>query len=235
MIPHTYLNNLKKWWMSAKRGHQSYLKKLYFPVMSAKFYDLKTENNKLIFTTSFYKVENPSVLHSGVYSKEFASMLLSGAVCMLVYMFTEFMASRFTALRYLLLAIIIIATFMGGTKFIFKEKYLEAVFDKNDKHVTISHSGLFAKKAERISFADIKSVELGSIKFIPENIDGINFVQKISLQHGSAVPGLGQEQEYITVFLKLTDSSERTIFAGRIEAEPEIPLREIRSFLESAA
>jgi hypothetical protein len=77
----------------------------------------------------------------------------------------------------------------------------------------------------------ISSIEVGSIKYVPENIDGIDFVQRISLQHGSAVPGLGNEEEYITLLLKLTDGSERIIYAGRSEEEPELPITEMRNFL----
>jgi hypothetical protein len=77
----------------------------------------------------------------------------------------------------------------------------------------------------------ISSIEVGSIKYVPENIDGIDFVQRISLQHGSAVPDLGNEEEYITLLLKLTDGSEQIIYAGRSEEAPELPITEMRNFL----
>ncbi|TNF53219.1 hypothetical protein EP227_06240 [bacterium] len=77
----------------------------------------------------------------------------------------------------------------------------------------------------------ISSIEVGSVKYVPENIDGIDFVQKISLQHGSPVPGLGDEEEYITLLLNLADGSERIIYAGRSEEEPELPITEMRNFL----
>jgi len=204
--------------------------------MNTQYYDLKTEHNSLTFTTPFFKAEKMSVLHSGIYNKEFSSMLLSGAVCLFIYMMTEFMTHKLAVLRYILLLGILLITFIGGTKFIFKEKYLEAVFNKSDNSVTIKVPGMiFTHKTEKISFKNIASVELGTKVFAPQNIDGINFVQKISIQHGSAVPGLGEEEEFITVSLKLTDNSERILFAGRTDAEPEIPLKEIKSFLEHTA
>lgn len=204
--------------------------------MSAQYYDLKTADNRLVFTTPYFRAEKTSVLHSGVYTKEFSSMLLSGAVCLLIYKMTEFMTDKLAALRYLLLVGILIITFIGGTKFIFRERYLEAVFDGPDNTVTIKVPGIFFTcRTEKIPLNKIASVELGTRVFKPENIDGINFVQKISLQHGSAVPRLGEEEEFITLSLKLTDDSERVLFAGLTDAEPEIPLREIRSFLEHTA
>ncbi len=203
--------------------------------MSMKYYDIKTDSNTMTFSTPFFKAEKSSVLHPGVYTKEFNSMLLSGAACLFVYMITEFMSHKLAILRYILLVVILVATFIGGTKVLFKEKYLEAVFNKSEQSVTISYSGLFSKKVETLLFADIKSVDLGIKSFVPENIDGINFVQKISAQHGSAIPDLDQNEEFITVALRLTDKSERIIFAGRSDSEPEVPFNEIKQYLENEA
>ncbi|HDH01423.1 MAG TPA: hypothetical protein ENG80_06415 [Nitrospirae bacterium] len=77
----------------------------------------------------------------------------------------------------------------------------------------------------------ISSVVAGSKKFVPENIDGIRFVEKISAQHGSFVPGLGDEEEYVTLSLKLSDGTERIIYAVRTDDEPDIPLKQIQRFL----
>ena len=107
---------------------------------------------------------------------------------------------------------------------------MKPFFDKTDQMVTLKYPGIFPKK-ESIPFNAISSLELGSKKYVPQNIDGIDFVQKISIQHGGAVPGLGQEEEYITVSLKLKSNSHKIIFACRTEAEPELPLNDIRHFL----
>ncbi|RJR16515.1 MAG: hypothetical protein C4581_09840 [Nitrospiraceae bacterium] len=198
-------------------------------------YQLTTVGNKLVFKTSSFKAERTSVLHSGVYSKEFSSMLLASAAALAAYILTD---SRPPLLRYTILIIIFALSFIGANKFIFKDKELQVVFDRKDRTAHIIQSGLFIKKRENIPFADIKSVIVGNRQFNPDNIDGINFVQKISAQHGSAVPGLGESEEFITLSLLLTDNSERIIYAARLEAgkidgEPEIPVREIREFLRS--
>ncbi len=203
--------------------------------MRTKYYDIKTEGNTMTFTTPFFKAEKSSVLHSGIYSKEFNSMLLSGAACLFVYILTEFMAHKLAVLRYLLLVVILVTTFIVGTKVIFKEKYLEAVFNKSDQLITFTESGLFSNKVETLPFADIESVEIGTKTFAPENTDGVAFVQKISLQHGSAVPGLDQTEEFVTVLLKLSDNSEKIIFAGKTDTEPETPFNEIKQYLENSA
>ena len=46
-------------------------------------------DNTLTFTTASFKAETASVLHSGVYSKEFSSMLLASGLCVLVYMYAD--------------------------------------------------------------------------------------------------------------------------------------------------
>lgn len=199
-------------------------------------YLLKTEGDSLIFTTSSFRAEKTSVLHSGVYTREFSSMLLASAFCIAAYMLIIYISIYSLILRYLILIFIFVITFLLSRKTIFKEKYIEVVFNKPEQTTIISRPGIIKMKTEIIPFLDIKSVELGSRKFIPENIDGINFVQKISLQHGNAVPGLGDIEEFITLSLKLNDGSERIIYAGKInggkiDGEPSIPVNEIRSFL----
>ncbi len=196
-------------------------------------YQLKIEGSTLVFKTSSFKAEKRSVLHAGVYTKEFSSMLFASAAALAAYMLT---GGRPPVLRYSILILIFAASFIGANKYIFKERELQVVFDRKDKTVHMIQSGLFTKKSEKIPFANVKSVELGSRQFIPENIDGIHFVQKISAQHGSAVPGLGEAEEFITLSLLLTDGTERMIYAarlngGKIDGEPDVPVAEIRNFL----
>ncbi len=192
-------------------------------------YELKSDSEKLFFKTAFYRAEKTSVLHSGVYNKEFTSMLFSGALCLMSYMLTEFMAQKFI-LRYIIIFLVFLISFLGARSLIFKEHYLEALFDRTEQTVNIKQSGLF-NKIKSIPFNSISSIEAGSKKFVPQNIDGIDFVQKISIQHGGAVPGLGQEEEYITVSLNLKDASKIIIFACRTDYEPDLPLNEIRNFM----
>ena len=198
-------------------------------------YQLEMEGTKLIFKTSSFKAERTSVLHSGVYTKEFSSMLFASSAGLAAYMLT---GGRPPLIRYALLIIIFAAAFLGAGKYIFKEKELQVVFDKKDKTVFMLQSGLIIKKREKIPFSSIRSVDMGSRQFVPENIDGINFVQKISAQHGSVVPGLGEVDEFITLSLRLTDGSERIIYAARtslaeVDSRPDVPAREIRNFLEN--
>ncbi|MEW6603042.1 MAG: hypothetical protein AB1499_18880, partial [Nitrospirota bacterium] len=173
--------------------------------------------------------------HSGVYTQEFSSMLVASAAGLAAYMLT---GSRTSFVRYFIFIIIFAAFFIGANKFIFKERELQIVFDRKDRTVLLTQSGLFMKKREKFLFSDIASVDLGSRQFLPGNVDGANFVQKISAQHGSPVPGLGETEEFVTLSLSLKDGTEKMIYAaglsgGKIDGEPSIPVREIRDFIES--
>ncbi len=199
-------------------------------------YEMTTDMNMLVFKTSSYKAEKSSVLHSGVYSKEFMSMLFASGICILSYMVFEMISIRSLIIGSLILILIFIGAFLGAYKFIFKESSLVAIFDRESETIRLNRSGLIATKGETIPYAYIESVDIGSARFVPENADGINFVQKISAQHGSAVPGLSEVEEFVTLSLRLKDGSERIIYSakldgGRVNGEPEIPVQEIRSFL----
>lgn len=200
---------------------------------SGKKYQTEIEGDKLIFTTASFKAEKQSVLHKGIYNKEFTSILLSSALCVLAYVVTALVSDEIIFIHYFLIFFLFIIVFIGSSRFLFNEKYLKVVFNKTDNTVRITRSGLIGKNTEEIPLDSIKSVHVGSKKFVPDNIDGINFVEKISLQHGSFIPGLRDEEEFVTLSLRLTDGSEKLIYAGRIEDEPEIPVKEIKDFLDN--
>lgn len=197
---------------------------------------MEINDDRLVFSTSSFRAEKTSVLHSGVYTREFSSMLFASAVAVFVHMAISSIDINTAVYRYLIIIFLFVVSFLGANKFIFKEKHIEVILDKSEKTAIITRYGIIIKKTEKIPFSNIKSVELGSKKFVPENIDGIEFVQRISAQHGSAMPELTDVEEFITLSLKLTDGSERIIYAGKIDGgkvngEPSVPLNEIKSFL----
>ena len=186
-------------------------------------------DNILTFTTASFKAEKSSVLPSGVYSKEFSSMLLASALSVFIYMLTNVINS--TVVRSALFLLCFIIFFYGSRKYIFFDKKLKVEFNNNSKSALLIRPGIILNKTEELPFSSIRSVEMGNRKFTPDNPDGAAFVEKISAQHGSYVPGLGDEEEFLTLSLILTDGTERVFFAGHVEDEPEIPLNKIRAHL----
>jgi hypothetical protein len=195
-------------------------------------YSIITEIDKLCFRTSSFEADKESVLHKGIYNYELSSMLSAMILSGIVYTIMAF-SFKVTIIHYLASTLIFIVAFICCRRYIFRDRDLEIVFDKTKKSARLCWPGFIGMRTEEIPFGSIKSVEAGSRQIIPVNIDGIEFVQKISAQHGSPVPGLGEEKEFVTLLLKLTDGTERIIYAGRIENinEPSLPLNEIRGFL----
>lgn len=176
------------------------------------------------------------MLHSGVYSREFTSMLLASALSIAAYMIMHAVGLTPPVLRYVLLVALFAAVFVGANSFVFRDRVLEVLFDRRSRTIRITCPGIIKGRSETIPFDRVRSVDAGSREFEPANIDGIDFVQKISAQHGSAVPGLGEAEEFVTLSLRLTDGSERLLYAkkingARIRGEPPLPLQEIRTIL----
>jgi hypothetical protein len=198
-----------------------------------KAYSLIREKNKLSFRTSSFEADKESVLHKGIYNYELSSTLSALMLSGITYVLMAF-NFQMTILHYLANTLIFIVAFIGFRKYIFREKFLEIDFDKTNEMARLRRPWFIGMGTEEIPFASIKSVEVGSSQIRPVNVDGIQFVQKISAQHGSPVPGLGEEKEFVILLLKLTDGSERVLYTGRIEniSEPSLPLNEIRDFLK---
>jgi hypothetical protein len=197
-----------------------------------KSYSILFEMNKLFFRTSSFRADKESVLHKGIYNYELASMLSALALSGITYVILAFYF-KVTLMHYLASTLIFIIAFISFRKYIFRERYLEIVFDKTNKMARLRCPWFIGMRTEEIPFSSINSVKVGSRHILPTNIDGIQFVQKISAQHGSPVPGLGEEKEFVTLSLKLTDGTERIIYSEKIENihEPSLPLNEIRAFI----
>ena len=199
--------------------------------MSNKGYEMKIMDHILEFTTPNYKAEKTSVLHSGVYTREFSSMLFASAICLTGFVILNRVETISLLLKTLFLIILFIASFLGSRFFLFHEKKLIARFDKDRGILTLKIPRLIGHHHEEILFDNIEDIVIDTKRFEPTNIDGIRFVERISAQHGSAVPGLDQVEEFITLKLRLRDGSERIIYSAKIDIEPELPLKEIKDFL----
>jgi hypothetical protein len=194
-------------------------------------YNFRKKGNELIFETTSYSAEKSSVLHSGVYSREFSSMLLASALCLGIFVASGYIIDDAKLARFVTAIIFFIPLFFLSRKTLFRDRILKLIMDGSSNTVLLSKPGILLDKQEKIPFGKIASIEVGSKRFAPDNPDAVQFVQKISAQHGSPVPGLGDVEEYVTLSLKLTDGSEKVIFACRIEEEPELPVNEMRRFL----
>ncbi len=206
---------------------------------NSKNYNIQVEENKLIFSTTSFKAEKTSLLHKGIYNKEFSSMMLASAACIMAYTAMSYMNIVFIRqgglIQLFVIVCIFILVFVIARRYLFCDKHLKIVFNKESNTAGIYRHGPVKKSFEEIPLDSIESIVIGSRKFTPQNIDGIRFVEKISLQHGNFVPGLSDEEEFITLSLRLTDGSERIIYAGNTGEEHPIPIQELEHFLGKKA
>ncbi|TNF53218.1 hypothetical protein EP227_06235 [bacterium] len=115
--------------------------------MLRKNYHITIGEDRLSFITSSFQAEKESVLPKGVYSKEFSAMLCASAVCILAYLIISFTVNLITAIHIIILTGIFITSFLFSRKLLFREKFLEVVFNRSDNLAYIRHPGMLKKKS----------------------------------------------------------------------------------------
>lgn len=202
--------------------------------MAGVTYTTRSEGERLVYTTRSFSPVRRSVLHGEIYNHEFASMLSASIASGFVYVVISLLYTVRT-LHYLLVSMVFMVTFVISRKYVFRDKILKMILDRERGIVSIRYPRIIGCESVEVPFEDVVSIDIGSRIFQADKRDAVDFVQKISLQHGSAIPGLGDEEEFITLSLRLRDGSERMIYAGKVEkvegGEPDLPIKEIRDFL----
>jgi hypothetical protein len=201
-------------------------------ITKEKGYTLIKKDDALVFRTLFFSAERESVLHKGIYSKDFAAAMSSLAIAGLVY---AVLALNFR--RTIFFHLVFAAIFIGGyplfRTFVFKDRFLEAFFDRSRGLAEISVTGLVQRKAESLPLSAVKSVLIESKKIGVENPDAVEFVEKISAQHGTVIPGFGEEKTFFMLKLKLADGTDRMIYADTEMQDVMGAQEEIKEFLEA--
>jgi len=193
-------------------------------------YTVRKEEGKLIFATPAYRADPDSVLHSGIYNQEFSSMLASVAVAGTAYAVVA-MNTGNTIIRSMVFLLIFAAGFPFFRKFVFKESLMEVVFDTSGGEAKVYTNWTTKKLKETIPIKNIKDISIESRKHEAENPDAVRFVKHISLQHGSVIPGFGEEKVLFLLKLHLSDGSERTIYTDNTMQDVLSACDEIREFL----
>lgn len=199
--------------------------------VSEKRYKTERTGSLLLFRTENFSAERDSVLHKGIYNKEFASVLSSVAVAGLIYAALAMQQKRMI-LPHIAFAVIFIGGYPLFRMFVFKDRYLEALFDLSKGLAEISISGLLGKKTESLPLSSVKNVLIESKKLGVENPDAVEFVEKISAQHGTVIPGFGEEKTFFMLKVILADGSDRMIYADTEMQDVMDAHEEIKGFLK---
>lgn len=177
-------------------------------------YQVNRKGERLVFRTASYSADRGSILHSGIYNREFASVLTASAVAGAASL-TAFLFFGRTMFLYLLFIGLSLVLFPFFRKFLFRERFLEAVFDRTAGMVSLAYPAMGRTVSEAVKMADIRGLSIEKRKTTLGNPDGVAFVEKISLQHGTVIPGFGEEQVSYLLKLALPDGTERVLYADR--------------------
>ncbi len=194
-------------------------------------YQTTRRGTLLLFRTEHFSSDRESVLHKGIYNKDFASVLSSLALAGLIYAALAMQQKR-TMLPHIAFAVIFIGGYPLFRMLVFKDRYLEALFDLSKGLAEISVTGLMRKKTESLPLSAVKNVLIESKKIGVENPDGVEFVEKISAQHGTVIPGFGEEKTFFLLKLTLVDGSDRLIYADTEMKDVMDAHEEIKEFLK---
>lgn len=198
---------------------------------SEKKYQTERKETFLLFRTESFSAEREGVLHKGIYNKEFASVLSSLATAGLIFAALAMQHER-TILPHVAFAVIFIGGYPLFRMFVFKDRSLEALFDQSRGLAEISISGLIGKKTESFPLLTINSVLIERLSIGVENPDGVEFVEKIAAQHGTVIPGFGEEKTFFLLKLILADGCDRLIYADTEMKDVMDAHAEIKEFLK---
>jgi len=194
-------------------------------------YTLAQDAARLVFRTTRFAADKGSVLHSGIYNREFSSVLASFALAGIAY-FLLVMSFGKETVFYAVFMVLFIGTFPLFRRFVFRERYREAVFDRTASTVEIRHAGIRSTVLLNRPLESIRRLRIDTKKTEVVNRDGVAFVEKISAQHGTVIPGFGEEKTFYTLKLRFTDGTEQTLFADGNMQDVIAVHDKIKSFLK---
>lgn len=194
-------------------------------------FTLKVKNNTLLFRTSSYRAERGSVLHSGIYNRELTSSLVAGGLLLAVAIAAVFAGVPVTWLHFALAAAAFVGLFIFFRVYVFFEDFLEVTIRRDKGSITIFRKGLRSfRRTEPLR--EVTGIIKGFTVIAPENPDGIKFVEKVALQHGTVIPGFGEVREYHTVNVEFRGGDTVMVFSTRERADAEEVLAAMRKFTE---
>lgn len=195
--------------------------------------DLTIDEGRLVFRTESFRVQRGSILHSGIYNREMASVVSASAMAGFFFVLIAF-NRPLGVLDYLAASALFIAGFVFARTVIFKERTLVLEINKKEKKAKIRRPGLMAAKKEDFGLSEVDSVGVSFTKISPENPDAVRVVEKIALQHGTVIPGFGAELEIYAVEIRLTDGSKRVVYAAPSEEKAREASEKIEGFIINA-
>lgn len=196
---------------------------------SAAEYTLDKRKNVLVLRTSSYRAEAGSFLHSGIYNRELTASLAAGGALIALAIALIAKGVKVASWHYLLAAGLFVGLFIFFRMMVFYEDYLETTIHGRKGCISIFRKGFLSKK-RTVPFADVEGFRRGYTAIAPENPDGIAFVEKVALQHGTVIPGFGEVKEFYTVNVELRGGETIMVFSSPDSAQARLVQEELRQF-----
>ncbi len=197
-----------------------------------KDYQLSIDGNILRFRTSSFRPERGSILHSGIYNRELSSVL-SASVIAGVCFFILSLTIKNNAIIYIITLFIFTMAILFFRAVIFKEPYIEVVFDRDSGIVSIILKRPFKTLHRKFPIIP-DNITLSHMEFEPTNPDGIEVVERVALQHGTVLPGFGEKKDFYNLELSMIDKGTEEqviIFTTGKKGEAEEVMSKIKGFL----
>ncbi|MEO5356484.1 MAG: hypothetical protein H7844_04205 [Nitrospirae bacterium YQR-1] len=127
-----------------------------------------------------------------------SAAFVSGGVALL-YMFIIYKAGDLTIIHYIVALVLVIISFPLSVAFLFKELSLEVLVDKDAGLITFNKHGIVGSTVLTKQLSDLDRVRVNHLEFKMSNPDGVEFVKKIALGHGTVIPGFGVSEHMYAV------------------------------------
>ncbi len=198
---------------------------------SSASYAFDINDKVLVFRTSSFKAEKGSMLHSGIFNRETASIFAAGACIMLVGFFFGPSMHK-TAIFFIAVLPLFVLLFLFFRTFVFPETFLQVLIDKENNVVAIMRKGFFRMGKRLFPLAEFEGIREDYKEVAPEDPDATRIVEKIALQHGAVIPGFGAAAEFYTVAFAFKDAESVMVFSSGDYSEADDVARTFKNFIE---
>ncbi len=195
-----------------------------------KEYNISMKKGVLVFTTTSFRADEGSVLHSGVYNRELTSALSSGTVLMACAFGLVYMGVKLSVPLIALGVAGFFALMVISRKYVFFEEFLRVEVDKDRNEVTFFKKAL-RSTTETVSMDLLRSIRWGLTFHVPANPDGVGVVKRISASHGMPIPDFGEPREIHSVVFEFTDERDIMVFSSEDQDEVDAVLEMMKNFV----
>jgi len=194
--------------------------------MEEKPYQIENRGGIVALITTSFKTERGSVLHSGVFNRELASSLSAGGMIVIVSFFFA-LCFKISIPYWIAVGFLFAILFVFFRMVVFQEAVLETVFDREKGTITLATKRTIGSKVASYLLAELVGIRIGHMRVKNENIDAVRLVERIVLQHGTMIQGLGETNDFYTVELDFGEE-KAVVFSAREKQGAEAMIARLR-------